>query len=141
MIQVDYTITWGGDPEDVYLAAIGRGGLHDVDAMWREAIADPRWVDGMKIIADHTQADWSDLTASEMEARAAQIKQMAADLGRQQVALIARNESDQAVAKMVALLLDMEVDFVAHAFPSLPAAREWLRQTPTSWPAHIRPRP
>ena len=32
--------------------------------MLREVVAEPRWVEGMKFLLDHTQSDWTGLTVA-----------------------------------------------------------------------------
>ncbi len=137
---MDYTITWGGDPEDVCLATSGVAQLSDLDALWREAVSDPGWRKEMKILADHRSSDWTHFTVAEIEQRAARIKEMAAEIGPQQIAFVARDSASYQVGRLVALLLDWQVPFQVRLFTSVEAAREWLR-LPTGSPPHVVPRP
>jgi len=138
---MDYTITWGGDPEDVCLATRGKITLRELHAMISEAVSDPRWVNGMRVLLDHTQADASVLTSEEIEERAATVVEIAEAIGSQRVALAFADEGSLTVWRLEALLLDWQVGFEGRGFTSLTEAREWLRRPPGHNHAHVIPRP
>ena len=140
MILMDYAITWGGDPEDVCLATSGVASVADLDAMVREAVRDPRWIGGMKVLLDHTQSDWTAMTTAEIEQRAELLKQLTVEIGPQQIAFVAGPEN-YSVGRLLHLLLDWQVGYVGRVFDSLEDAREWLSRPPHVARAHAAPRP
>jgi hypothetical protein len=139
--MMDYSITWGGDPEDVCLTTRGVVQMRDLEAMMGEAFADPRWVEGMKVLFDQTQADWTELTASALEDWADAIKRMGPEIGFQQIAAVLRDDASYRAARNVGLLLDWHVPWMAQLFTSIPQAREWLRQPAEETFAQVMPRP
>ena len=137
---MDYAITWGGDPEDVCLTTSGVAQLSDLDALWREAVSDPRWREGMKVLLDYRDSDWTHLSVAEIEQRAARLKEMSAEIGPQQIAHVARDSASYQAGRLVGLRLDWQVPFQTRLFTSIEAAREWLRLPATSLP-HVVPKP
>ena len=73
------------------------------------------------------------MTPRQMEKRAQRLKEMAAAIGRQRLAVVVVDPAypDQ---RQITLRLDWEVPFAASVFTSLAAAREWLRQPPDEGP-------
>jgi hypothetical protein len=137
---VDYAITWDGDPEDVCLTTSGVAQVSDLDALWREAVSDPRWREEMKVLLDYRGSDWTHLSMSEIEQRAARLKEMAAEIGPQQIAFVARDSASYQIGRLLAMFLDWQVPFQARLFTSLEAARGWLRLPTASLP-HVVPQP
>ena len=138
---MEYTITWGGDPEDVCWSLRGVATTADLDAIKREAISDPRWVSGMKVLVDCTDADLSGLKASDIQERADTVLKWADQVGRQQVAYAVSDHDSYSVVRLLLLRLDWQVELVGRVFRSLQEAREWLRQPPDVARAHAGPRP
>jgi hypothetical protein len=138
---MDYSITWGGDPEDVSLTTGGVVHIRDLEAMMREAFADARWVEGMKVLFDHTQADWSQLTSTTIDEWADAIKLIGPEIGHKQIAAVLRDDASYRATRNLGLLLDWQVPWMAQLFTSLPEAREWLRQPPDDTFGQIMPRP
>ena len=118
----------------------GVASVADLDAMVREAVADARWVEGMKVLVDHTRTDLTQMSASEIEERARLIIAMADEVGHQFVAWVGRTERDLAAARLLALIEDWQVPYVGRAFASIDEAREWLRRPTASLP-HVTPKP
>ena len=137
---MEWAVTWGGDPEDVCLTTSGVAQLTDLDALWREAVSDPRWRDGMRVLLDYRDSDWTHMSVNEIEQRAARLRDMGAQIGPQQIALVAGDLASYQAQRLVGLSLDWRVPFHARLFTSLEAAREWLRLPTASMP-HVAPRP
>jgi hypothetical protein len=127
---VHYIVRWEGDPEDVSITTSGVAVVRDLDAMMKEVIADERYRDGLKILIDHTQTDWSILGAADLQMRADLIGEIADPIGRQQVAFVVSGRLNHEIAKMLGARLGPEVGIVAKAFTSLDEARDWLRHEP-----------
>ena len=134
-----WAVQWGGDSEDVRVTTSGVAVVEDLDAMMRAVIADPQWRDGMKIMLDHTQTDWSVFGVSDLDRRAALVEEIADRIGRQQVAFVVTGRLNQEIGKMLGARL-RDIGFVAKAFTSLDDARDWLREEPDLATADARPR-
>jgi hypothetical protein len=136
---MDYTITWDGDPEDVWFKTRGIASVPDLHAMVREAVAAPRWRGGMKILLDHSDCDWSQMSLGDIEDRANRLIEMRDEIGYQRCAFIVPNASSYGVGRLLALLLDSQVEFSARAFTSIEEARAWLSESKDDQEAHVVP--
>ena len=136
---MDYTITWGGDPEDVWFKTRGVASVPDLDAMVREGVADPRWRDGMKILLDHSDCDWSEISLRAIQERADLLIEAADEIGYQRCAFVVGDDSSYGVGRMLGLLLDSRVKFAARAFMSVEEARAWLAESTDDQEAHVVP--
>src|SRR4051812_50016024 len=76
-----WAVQWGGGPEDLRVTTSGVAAVDDLDAMMREAIADPQWRDGMKILIDHTQTDWAGFGAGDLQRRGGRLRGVAGPPG------------------------------------------------------------
>jgi hypothetical protein len=133
-----WSVQWGGDPEDVRVTTSGVANVEDLDGMMREVIADPAWRDGMKILLDHTQTDWSVFGVGDLDRRAALVEDISDRIGRQQIAFVVTGRLNQEIAKMLGARLS-DIGFVAKAFVSLDEARGWLREEPDLATADAKP--
>jgi hypothetical protein len=133
-----YAVQWGGSPEDLRVTTSGVAEVGDLDAMMREVVAAPEWRDGMKILLDHTQTDWSVFGVGDLDRRAALVEEIADRIGRQQVAFVVRDRLNQEIGKMLGARLS-GIGFVAKAFVSLDDARAWLREEPDLATADAKP--
>jgi hypothetical protein len=133
-----WSVQWGGDPEDVRVTTSGVANVEDLDGMMREVIADPAWRDGMKILLDHTQTDWSVFGVGDLDRRAALVEDISDRIGRQQIAFVVTGRLNQEIAKMLGARLS-DIGFVAKAFVSLDEARGWLREEPDLTTADAKP--
>jgi hypothetical protein len=136
---MEYAIGWGGNPEDIRMTTHGVAQVRDFDAMWRAAVADSRWVEGMKVLVDHTRLDWTELVANDIRERAELMKQQSEAIGRQQVAFVVDDSRSLRLGRLMGYVLDWQVGFVARYFTSLAEARAWLRE-PRGLP-HVSPPP
>ena len=136
---MEYSITWGGDPEDVCFATRGVCRVLDIGALTREAVADPRWRDGLNVLIDHTQSDWGAMTPDEMNELARLLSELGPEFGQQRVAAVFPDPESFRAGRLVGLSLDRGVPWLGHAFNSLPEAREWLRAPAKQLVPHILP--
>jgi hypothetical protein len=125
----------------VHIVTSGVAWIPRLDAMWREVVADTRWVDGLKVLVDHTRCDWSLLTSRQLEKRAQLLKGMSEELGSQRIALVVGDPADYAAQRRIAVLTDWEVNYAASVFTTVEAARNWLRQPPDEALDFVAPRP
>ena len=93
----------------------------------------------MRILLDHTDCDWSAMPLADVEQRASLLIRMAAEIGRQRCAFVVGDASSYGVARLLALLLDAQVDFRARAFTSIEEARTWLCETQAVGENHVVP--
>jgi hypothetical protein len=133
-----FAVQWGGSPEDLTVTTSGVAEVEDLDAMMREVISAPEWREGMKILLDHTQTDWSALGAGDLDRRAALVEEIADRIGRQQVAFVVKGRLNQEIGKMLGARMS-EIEFVGKAFVSLDDARAWLREEPDLDTADAKP--
>jgi len=133
-----WSAQWGGDPEDLRVTTSGVAVVDDLDAMMREIVADPRYRDGMKIMLDHTQTDWSTFGVGDLDRRAALVEEIADRIGRQQVAFVVKGRLNHEIGKMLGARLT-RIGFVGKAFASLDEARDWLREEPDLATADAKP--
>jgi hypothetical protein len=125
---MEYWVTWDGDPEDVCFATRGRFSLFDYQAMRREALADPRWREGLKVLIDYTQSDWK-LTADELTEFARSAREIGPEFGKQRVAVVFGDPESFRAGRLVGRMLDREVPWLGQVFTSLAEARRWLGET------------
>ena len=119
-------VVWGGDPEDVLITRSGDASIDDLHAWVREATADPRFREDMKVLIDHTQTRWWALSNEDIRLRADLITADAVRLGRQRVAFVVGSPVDFGIGRMLQGLIAGRVKFESEIFDSLPAARDWL---------------
>ena len=137
---MEYSITWGGDPEDVCFSTQGPCRLLDISSMTQEAVGDPRWREGLNVLIDHTLSDWSAMTPDELNELAQLLGELAQDFGKQRVAVVFGDPESFRAGRLVGLPLDRNVPWFGHAFDSLADARQWLREPPDQAVPHILPR-
>ena len=123
-----YELTWGGDPEDIYVVFSGRGTLGDLGAWVDEALADPRFRPGLRILIDHRNADWTGLTSDALRLRADQLERFADRIGPQHIAWIPSKKVDYGIGRMLEALFDERTQLTTRPFESIDAARAWLRE-------------
>src|SRR5579885_1961046 len=99
---MDFTISWHGDPEDVWMKTYGVASVADLDAMVGEAVTDPRWRSGMNVLLDHTDSDWSSMPLSEIEERARLLIRMSDRIGPQRCAFVVGDASSYGVGRLLA---------------------------------------
>jgi hypothetical protein len=134
-----YTVTWGGDPEDVTITTSGVVVVHELDAMMKDVVADPRWGgDGTKVLLDHTQTDWSAVGSRDLDVRAGLVEAIAHEIGAAQVAFVVTGQLNVEIGKTLGARIS-GVAFTAKAFTSLDEAREWLRHEPDLDDVDVRP--
>ena len=94
----------------------------------------------MNVLLDHGDCDWSQMPLRAIEERAHLLIDMADEIGYQRCAFVVDDASSYAVGRMLGLLLDSHVKFVARAFMSIEEARAWLLAESTDdQDAHVLP--
>ena len=124
---MDHRVQWGGDPEDIYVQAYGKATLAGLDAMTQEALADPRFRPGMKILLDYALLDWSGMSAQDVRARAAAAVRIGRQLGDARIAIIVGRPVEFGVGRMAQAYTEESLAAEIGLFYSAEEAREWLR--------------
>ena len=123
---MEYSLHWGGDPEDLLVVTSGDASVEDLDAMTQEGIGDPRFREGMKILLDHTALRWWAASNDDVRRRAEDVKRDAGLLGRQRVAFVVGSPVDFGIGTMLKDLV-AGTELETKVFDSLADARDWLR--------------
>lgn len=124
---MEYTIVWGGDPEDVLIVTSGDASVADLLRTVQDGIDDPRFRDGLKVLFDHTLTRWWALSNEEIRLLADQLAAEAPRLGTHRVAAVVGGPLDEELAQMLRRLSDGRLPFDVHVFRSRDDARAWLR--------------
>ena len=131
---MEYAVHWVDDGvEDLRIETSGPVDVKDLDASVEEALADPRWRPGLRILVDHSNATWHSLDPELVRRRAELIIGQAERIGEQRIAFVVGNRTDFGIARLLYAFLgagDDRIRFQAEPFTSLAAARAWLRDAP-----------
>jgi hypothetical protein len=126
---MEYEITWGGDPEDASVTTRGSVSLEGFDAWMQEGLSDRRYHDGMSIIVDHRELDWSDISLKDVQERLELFKRNTNRVGCIRAAMVMRSAVDFGLARMYEAYVEMQPDLQIEigVFISIDDAREWIR--------------
>jgi hypothetical protein len=124
---VEYTITFGGDPEDVQVTLSGPVTLEAIAAYLADLVHDPRWRPGMQALVDVSALDPPGLSAIEIERLADLHATLKAELGPGRRALVT---GDSRIMFGLARKWQAHADTRAVAFP---AAVFRTREEATLW--------
>jgi hypothetical protein len=80
---VNYSIEFGGVPQDVTITTFGMADADGLIGFVRDLVANPRFRPGMLILVDHMSIDASKLTGADVRAQAGVVK-----LGPSKVAIV-----------------------------------------------------
>lgn len=123
---MDYTVSWGGEAEDLSLKTSGSASVDDLHEMVNEVLEDERFRTGMKVLVDHTDASWRGLSRAEIRRRADLLAQDAARIGPQRIAFVVSRQVDFGLGRMLEGLIYDRTLMQTQIFDSLEAARAWL---------------
>jgi hypothetical protein len=124
---MEFTISWGGDPEDVAVTTEGPASVEDLDAMVRAIVDDERYRPDLSVLVDHSNARWSNLSLDDARRRAALLELQADALGHPRVAFVVSRAADYGVGRMLQLLTEGKAPIESRIFYSAAEARAWLR--------------
>lgn len=127
---MDYEITWGGDPEDAHVTTSGEASMEGFTAWMQEGLADPRYREGMSIIIDHRELDWSGVSLGGVQDRIELFKRNAKRVRRIRAAMVMRAAVDFGLARMYQAYVELQPDLQMEigVFLSIEDAREWIRE-------------
>ncbi|MGZ4386307.1 MAG: hypothetical protein ACXVZO_05220 [Gaiellaceae bacterium] len=90
---MNFTLRWGGDPENLLVTMSGFMEVEDLEAL-QEALADARWRSAMRILLDERDVDWSRMSASDVERRAGFLARGVERLGGCRTAVVVSRDLD-----------------------------------------------
>jgi len=124
---VEYTIEFGGDPQDVTITQRGAADLRSLQQFNAELTGDPRYRGGLLLLFENSDLDLSGLSDTELEQTAIDVIEQDWNASPRAVAIVALDPQTQA----------REREIVAHLggsrsrrriFTSREAAVAWLRE-------------
>ena len=128
---MEFTIVWGGDPEDVSVVTSGDATAEALSAYSGAVLADPNYRPGLRVLVDHRRADLSRLTSDAYARRAEQFARDRVDADGHRIAYVVASTVDFGVTRMAQGLaggkLDAEMDW--RVFRDIDQAREWLGES------------
>jgi hypothetical protein len=125
-----YEITWGGDPEDARVTTWGMASIEGLGAWIQEGLSDSRYRAGMRVLIDHRELDWGDLSVEDVRERVKLFLGDTVGLDSARAAVVMRAPVDFGIARMEEAYIDMESELKIkiEVFFSIEDAREWLRE-------------
>jgi hypothetical protein len=130
---MEYAVRWVDDEaEDLRVETSGPIDVEGLHAAVEEALADPRWRSGLRILVDHSNATWHSLDPELVRRRAELLIGQAERIGEQRIAFVVGNRTDFGIARLLYAFLGEgdRIRFQAEPFTSRAAARAWLRDAP-----------
>jgi hypothetical protein len=122
---VEYTIEFGGDPQDVTLTTSGIADPQGLRRLSAELKSDPRYSPGLLILADYSALDMSGLSDREIEQLAVESVERTWDSSPRALAIVASELPTFArVREGVAFMGGLQAN--RRAFSSRAAAIAWL---------------
>jgi len=128
---VEYEISWGGDPDELHVQAWGLASVEGVAALTADALADPRYRPGMRILVDYREVDWSETTRTDIEERLDMMRRDAPRFDGNKIAIVMGRAIDYGIMRMLhtraeTVLEDAGVAVERRPFYSLEEAMAWL---------------
>jgi hypothetical protein len=124
---MDYTIEFGGTPQDVTVATSGTATVDGIKGYLEDLVSDPRYRPGMVILMDHTRLDVSSLTANDMRAIASFAVYLGNRLGNPLIAHVSPTPSAFGVTRMTRTYAE-EAASRSRVFYTRDAALAWLEE-------------
>ncbi len=88
---MEYTIEFGGDPQDVTITTFGPASADGLTGFLMALVSDPRFRPGMLILADHLSLDPRTVSAAEVRAQAHVMIGLDERIGASKVAIVVPN--------------------------------------------------
>ncbi len=128
---VEYTIVWGGDPEDVRVTTSGVADMSGTRRWTEEILADAHYRQGLRLLVDHRALDWSGLTADSLRRRIADAEHDPR-IGRHRIAYVVSRPVDFGVVRMGQLMAAGRTQSESAVFYDPDEARAWLGEPQAS---------
>jgi hypothetical protein len=123
---VEYTIVFGGEPQDVTITTSGWADREVFLRFNKELVADERFEPGMAILVDHTDLDATALTSYDVEAIGNSVKRISDRLGESLIAVVGEDWVTFGLARE-SLALAGPIPSRFGIFHTREEAIEWLR--------------
>jgi hypothetical protein len=122
---VEYTIEFGGAPQDVTIRTSGPATAEGLIAFVTDLVADPRFRPGMAVLVDHSDLDARPLTGADIRAMAEVVIRLDERIGTSRVAILVPNPLTFGYARMYELHA-AETQLHSRVFYSRDDALMWL---------------
>ena len=123
---MEYTIEFGGSPQDVTLTSTGLGDAEGLVSLVRDLISNPRFRPGMLMLEDLSALDATGLTASDVRAQADSVIEFGQQFGPAKLAMIAPSTLVFGLARMWEAYIDSRTSIESRVFYSRAEAVDWL---------------
>ncbi|MGH3071818.1 MAG: hypothetical protein ACRDNB_06055 [Gaiellaceae bacterium] len=122
---MEYTIEFGGAPQDVTITTSGSATAEGLIGFVTQLVASPSYRPGMLILVDHARLDARTLKAGDIRAMAETVVQLDARIGPARVAIVVPNSLTFGYARMYELYAD-DAQVRSQVFYSRDEALGWL---------------
>lgn len=126
---MEWTIEFGGMPQDVTITTSGPASAEGLLGFVRDLVADRRFRPGMSILVDHLAVDPTPLTGADIRAQAQLVVELDELLGPCHVAIVVPNALAFGYARMYELHA-AETQIHSHVFYSRAEGERWLETAP-----------
>ena len=123
---MEYTIEFGGTPQDVTITTAGPADAEGLVGLVRELVSDPRFRPGMLILEDCTAIDAAKATSSDLRAKADAYIALSEQIGPSKLAIIVAGPASFGFARMWEFFLGDRAAIESRVFYSRADAVEWL---------------
>ncbi len=135
---MEHEIIWDSEPEDAYVKGAGTATVEAMDSCIQSLTSDPRFRAGSRVLIDHRQADWSQMTPRNVLAVVNLLSRAAARFGATHCAMVMGRAVDFGLARMQQHYAeaDSELQIEFRIFSTIDDARRWLSALPA--PEQVR---
>ena len=131
---MEYTIEFGGTPQDVTITTTGVADAKGLVGLVRDLVASPDFRPGMLILENCLELDVSRLRSSELREQADAVVGLDDRIGASKCAIVVPGPATFGLARMWQAYVDSRAAIESQVFYSLAEGREWLeskRPTPS----------
>ncbi len=122
---MEYTIEFGGEPQDVTVTTSGPATPEGLSGYIRDLVNDQRFRAGSFILADHSELDASHVTAADVREQSTMMSQLDDRIGASRVAIVVPSSLAYGYARMYqAHTTETQVD--SQVFYTRTEALAWL---------------
>lgn len=127
---MDYTVAWGGFPQDILIETRGEATTDDVKSLIADVMADPRYHPGVKILIDHSRLEGTSITSGDMPDLAAFVVARRDQVGETAIAVVAPNQREYGLSRTWRTYAQPQLGNLVGVFYTRSAAEEWLARLP-----------
>ena len=123
---MEYTIEFGGTPQDVTITATGLADAKGLVGLVRDLVSSAPFRPGMLILEDYLAIDASKVTSSDLHAQADTVIQFSDQIGPSKAAIIVPSPVTFGYARMWQAYVDDRTAMESRVFYSRADGLEWL---------------